>query len=392
MIRVKAHGFQAPRVGPTIAGNTAPISTTCHRYTSMLIFRQMFDQESSTYTYLLADDGTRLAMLIDPVFEQARRDLALIEELGLTLATVLDTHCHADHVTAAWLLKQRTGARIAIAAAAGVEGADRLLKHGERVDFGQRHVQVRSTAGHTDGCLTFVLDDESMAFTGDAILIRGCGRTDFQQGNAAELYHSIRTQIFSLPDTTRLYPAHDYNGLTVTSVAEEKRYNPRFGGQISESDFVGYMHNLGLPHPKKIDVALPANLRSGRPADGLVPDNTPSWAPLTYTFAGLWELDPLWLEEHRDAVRVIDVREVDEFNGPLGHIQGAELIPLGELAARVGDIPDDKPLVTVCRAGGRSAQAIVILRRAARSEAANLAGGMLRWRAQGYGVVGGASN
>ncbi len=358
----------------------------------MLIFRQLFDQESSTYTYLLADDASHKAILIDPVFEQARRDLALIEELGLTLETVVDTHCHADHVTAAWLLKQRTGARIAIAAAAGVEGADRLLKHGERIDFGQRHVQVRETPGHTDGCLTFVLDDESMAFTGDAILIRGCGRTDFQQGNAAHLYHSIRTQIFSLPDTTRLYPAHDYNGLTVTSVAEEKRFNPRFGGQISESDFVGYMNNLGLPYPKKIDLALPANLRSGRPDNGLAPDNTPHWAPLTYTFAGLWELDPRWLEEHHDAVRVIDVREVEEFNGPLGHIVGAELIPLGQLATRVGEIKDDKPLVTVCRAGGRSAQAIVILRRAGRNDAANLAGGMLRWRAQGYGVVGGASN
>ena len=358
----------------------------------MLIFRQLFDQESSTYTYLLADDVSHQAILIDPVFEQARRDLALLDELGLQLVTVLDTHCHADHVTAAWLLKQRTGAHIGIAAQAGVEGADLLLNDGERVELGQRHVQVRSTAGHTDGCLTFVLDDESMAFTGDAILIRGCGRTDFQQGSAARLYRSIRTQIFSLPDNTRLYPAHDYNGLTVTSVAEEKRFNPRFGGQISESDFVGYMNNLGLPHPKKIDVALPANLRSGRPADGQLPDNTPSWAPLTYTFAGLWELDPLWLEEHRNAVRVIDVREVDEFNGPLGHIEGAELIPLGELATRVNQIKNDKPLVTVCRAGGRSAQAIVILRRAGRIEAANLAGCMLRWRAQGYAVTGGSSS
>lgn len=358
----------------------------------MLIFRQLFDQESSTYTYLLADDESREAVLIDPVFEQVRRDLALLGELDLKLVAVLDTHCHADHVTAAWLLKQRTGAHIAIAARAGVEGADRLLAHGELVKFGHRHLQVRETPGHTDGCLTYVLDDESMAFTGDALLIRGCGRTDFQQGSASRLYHSIRTQIFSLPDATRLYPAHDYNGLTVTSVAEEKRFNPRFGGQISESDFVGYMNNLGLPHPKKIDQALPANLRSGRPESGQAPDTEPHWAPLTWTFAGLWELDPRWLEEHRDAVHVIDVREADEFNGPLGHIAGAQLIPLGELAQRVGEIKDDKPLVTVCRAGGRSAQAIVILRRAGRNDAANLAGGMLRWRAQGYAVIGGASN
>ncbi len=358
----------------------------------MLIFRQLFDQESSTYTYLLADDNTHKAILIDPVFEQARRDLALLGELGLDLEAVLDTHCHADHVTAAWLLKQRTGARITIAANGGVAGADQLLKHGDRIAFGQRHVEVRETPGHTDGCLTFVLDDESMAFTGDALLIRGCGRTDFQQGSAARLYHSIRTQIFSLPDATRLYPAHDYNGLTVTSVAEEKRFNPRFGGQISESDFVGYMNNLGLPHPKKIDLALPANLRSGEPESGAAPDSEPHWAPLKYTFAGLWELEPRWLEEHRDAVHVLDVREVEEFAGPLGHIAGAQLIPLGELAQRIAEIPTDRPLVTVCRAGGRSAQAIVILRRAGISNAANLAGGMLGWRGQGLAVIGGSAN
>lgn len=358
----------------------------------MLIFRQLFDQESSTYTYLLGDDESHEALLIDPVFEQARRDLALLTELGLRLTTVLDTHCHADHVTAAWLLKQRTGADIAIAAAGGVEGADRPLRHGDRVQFGRRHVQVRETPGHTNGCLTYVLDDESMAFTGDALLIRGCGRTDFQQGSAARLYHSIRTQIFSLPDATRLYPAHDYNGLTVTSVGEEKRFNPRFGGEISESDFVGYMNNLGLTHPKKIDVALPANLRSGRPENGLAPDDGPGWAPLTYTFAGLWELDPRWLEEHLGQVHVLDVREAEEFDGPLGHIAGAQLVPLGELAARVDEVPRDKPLVTVCRAGGRSAQALVILKRAGLTEAANLAGGMLRWRARGFTTEGGASN
>jgi sulfur dioxygenase len=358
----------------------------------MKIFRQLFDQESSTYTYLLGDSASHEAILLDPVFEQVRRDMALLQELGLKLVMVLDTHCHADHVTSAWLLKQRTGARIAISAKSGVDGADTMLEHGDRVAFGRYYLEVRETPGHTNGCLTYVLDDESMAFTGDALLIRGCGRTDFQQGSAANLYRSIRSQIFSLPDSTQLYPAHDYNGLTVTSVGEEKIFNPRFGGDISESDFTGYMDNLGLGHPKKIDIAVPANLRSGEPEGGELPDDSPSWAPLTYTFAGVWEIDPHWLDEHGPLVTVVDVREEDEFNGPLGHIEGACLFPLGSLAERIDDVPRDKPIVSVCRAGGRSAQATVILRRAGITDVANLAGGMLRWRAQAYPVVGGVQN
>lgn len=354
----------------------------------MLVFRQLFDQESSTYTYLLGDSVSGEAILIDAVFEQTRRDLALLNELGLTLACVLDTHCHADHVTSAWLLAQRTGADIAVSAASGVEGATRYLTQGDRVRFGRRYVEVRETPGHTAGCLTYVLDDESMAFTGDALLIRGCGRTDFQQGDAHQLFRSIHTQVFSLPEDTRLFPAHDYTGLTVTSVAEEKRFNPRLGGQISESDFAGYMNNLGLAHPKKLDIAVPANLKCGRPEGGEVPDATPDWAPLTYTFAGVWELEPHWLEENRGRVRILDVREPEEYDGPLGHIEGAELVPLGELAGRAAALDKDRPLVTVCRAGARSAQATVILRRAGFENVANLAGGMLRWRAQGYPAVG----
>ena len=356
----------------------------------MLIFRQLFDQESSTYTYLLADSTSGEAILIDPVFEQARRDTALLKELSLSLNAVLDTHCHADHVTSAWLLNQQTGAKIGIADASGVSGADLLLKHGDRVSFGSRYVEVRETPGHTDGCLTYVLDDESMAFTGDALLIRGCGRTDFQQGSAANLFRSIQLQIFSLPDDTRLYPAHDYNGLTSTSVGEEKRHNPRFGGEISERYFVGYMDNLGLAHPKKIDIAVPANLKSGKPDSGELPSDTPSWAPVSYTFAGVWEIDPQWLEENIDSVTVLDVREPDEFDGPLGHIRGATLIPLGQLREGCEDVERSRPVVAVCRAGGRSAQATVILKRAGLEQVANLAGGMLRWRTQGFPTDGGS--
>ena len=358
----------------------------------MLVFRQLFDAESSTYTYLLGDTTAREAILIDPVFELARRDTALLRELELTLTCVLETHCHADHVTSAWLLQQHTGTQIAVSRNAGIEGADLYLQQGDRVHFGTRYVEVMETPGHTNGCITYVLDDQSMAFTGDAVLIRGCGRTDFQQGDPARLYQSIRTHVFSLPDATCLFPGHDYNGLTVTSVGEEKRFNPRCGGQISEGDFTGYMNNLGLDHPKKLDIAVPANLKCGRPDNDQLPDDAPAWAPLGYTFAGVWELDPNWLEENPGTVQIIDVRELCEFNGPLGHIADAVLISLDGLAERMAEISTEKPIVTVCRAGGRSAQATFILRRAGFSDVANLAGGMLRWRAQGHPVIGGVND
>jgi sulfur dioxygenase len=356
-----------------------------------LVFRQLFDQSSSTYTYLLADPASRQAVLIDPVFEQVRRDSALISELGLVLVATLETHVHADHVTGAWLLRHKLGSQIELAASGGASGADRLLAHGDVVRFGSRHLTVRATPGHTNSCLTYVLDSERMAFTGDCLLIRGCGRTDFQQGDAAALYRSVKEQIFSLPDDCELWPGHDYQGRTETTVAEEKRLNPRLGGGRSLEDFVGYMKNLGLAHPKQIDVAVPANLRCGQPgADKPVPVE-PSWAPLAYTFAGVWELEPHWLEEHSREVQIIDVRDADEFSGEMGHVPGSQLIPLDQLAERAPSLDRSRPVVAVCRSGGRSAQATIILSRAGFTDVANLAGGMLGWLAQGYPVENSAS-
>ena len=360
----------------------------------MLVFRQLFDPQSSTYSYLLADRPGGEAVLIDPVFEQVQRDAALIGELGLTLVATLETHVHADHVTGAWLMKCRLGSRIMVAAASGANGADRYLAQDDVVGFGDRRLFVRATPGHTSGCLTYVLDDHSLAFTGDCLLIRGSGRTDFQQGDAAAMYRSIREQIFTLPDDCLLYPAHDYRGLTVTSVGEERRFNPRIGGEIGVGDFTGYLNNLRLAHPKMIDVAVPANLRCGRPeGDDAAAASLaePGWAPLHYSFAGVWEIDPLGLEEHSRDVQILDVREPDEFTGPLGHIRGAVLIPLGELAGRSGELAKERPVVAVCRAGGRSAQATNILLQAGLKDVANLAGGMLRWRAEGHPVEGGSS-
>jgi sulfur dioxygenase len=355
----------------------------------MLVFRQLFDPQSSTYSYLVGDGRSREAVLIDPVFEEARRDAALISELDLTLVATLETHIHADHVTGAWVLKHQFGSAIVLSEASGAKDADRYVSHGDRVSFGSRYLEVRATPGHTHGCVTYVLDDENMAFTGDCLLIRGSGRTDFQQGDARAMYRSVRSQILSLPPSCLLYPAHDYRGLTVTSVAEERRYNPRLGGEIGESDFVGYMNNLGLPHPKLIDIAVPANLRCGRPETDMALPAEPSWAPLTFTFAGIWEIQPHSLEEHSDRIQIVDVRQPDEYNGSLGHIRGAKLIPLGELAARAGELAKDRPVVAVCRSGARSAHASVLLQRAGFNEVANLSGGMLRWRAEGHPVEGG---
>src|SRR4051794_24486476 len=306
------------------ASGTAPLRPDC-RGASMLVFRQLFDPQSSTYTYLLGDRPSGQAVLIDPVFEQGRRDTALLAELGLKLVATLETHVHADHVTGAWLLKRRTGSRIMLAAASSADGADRTLAQDDVVAFGGRRLLVRATPGHTSSCLTYVLDDRSMAFTGDCLLIRGSGRTDFQQGDAAAMYRSIHEQIFTLPDECLLYPAHDYRGLTVTSVAEERRFNPRIGGEIGIGDFTGYMKNLRLAHPKMLDVAVPANLRCGRPEndeDAALPAEAasmdPNWAPLRYSFAGVWEIDPHGLEETAAGVQVLDVREAEEFTGPLG--------------------------------------------------------------------------
>jgi sulfur dioxygenase len=357
--------------------------------TRMLIFRQLFDPLSCTYSYLLGDSASHEALLIDPVFEQVRRDEALVRELGLRVIWTLETHVHADHVTGAWLWRQRQVSRIALSAHGGASGADRYLAHGDRVDFGTRHLQVRATPGHTSGCLSYVLDDHTRAFTGDCLLIRGCGRTDFQQGDAGALYRSVHEQLFTLPGGCLLYPAHDYNGLTVSTVDEEQRCNPRLGIDVGEGDFSGTMRHLGLPHPKQMDVAVPANLRCGKPEGDAQPASDPQWAALTFSFGGLWEIQPGALAEVLPQVQLVDVREPSEFEGGLGHIAGSRLLPLGELQARIAELASDRPVVTICRSGARSARAAGMLGKAGFEQVANLAGGLLRWRAQG-GVVEGA--
>ena len=231
-----------------------------------MIFRQLFDRETCTYTYLLADGCE--AVLIDPVREQVNRDGQLIEELELRLRYTLETHIHADHVTGAAQLRDSMGCETVASEAGGVVCVDRPVQHGDVVRFGKRHLSVQSTPGHTNSCVTYVLDDRSMAFTGDALMVRGCGRTDFQGGDAATLYASVHTQILSLPDDCHLFPGHDYTGRTMTTVAEERAHNPRLGGSNTVEDFIRTMGELKLKEPGQIAVTVPANLRCGLPPEG----------------------------------------------------------------------------------------------------------------------------
>uniref|UniRef100_A0A3Q1I1I0 Persulfide dioxygenase ETHE1, mitochondrial n=1 Tax=Anabas testudineus TaxID=64144 RepID=A0A3Q1I1I0_ANATE len=219
-----------------------------------LLFRQLFELESCTYTYLLADTETKEAVLIDPVLETVDRDLKLIHELGLNLKVAVNTHCHADHVTGTGIMRKKVvGLKSAISKFSGAS-ADIQLSEGDKITFGKQYLTVRETPGHTDGCVTLVLADQSMAFTGDALLIRGCGRTDFQQGCAKTLYQSIHEKIFTLPDECLVYPAHDYLGRTVSTVGEERKFNPRLTKNLDE--FMDIMKNLNLPKPKKIGINI----------------------------------------------------------------------------------------------------------------------------------------
>lgn len=224
-------------------------------------FRQLFDEKSWTYTYLLADINSKEAVLIDPVLEQAKRDAQLLQELGLKLTYALNTHMHADHITGTGYLKQLLPGTVSVISEVSGAKADKYLKDNEVVRFGRFELRALGTPGHTNGCMTYVVEEQGIAFTGDTLLIRGCGRTDFQEGNSRTLYKSVHEKIFTLPDNFRLFPAHDYKGNMETTVAEEKQYNPRLTKDVDT--FVEIMENLNLPYPKMIDKAVPANRECG---------------------------------------------------------------------------------------------------------------------------------
>ncbi|XP_013078324.2 persulfide dioxygenase ETHE1, mitochondrial-like isoform X1 [Biomphalaria glabrata] len=226
-----------------------------------LVFRQLLEYKSYTYTYLLADADTNEAVIIDPVIETVDRDVKLVHDLGLKLIYAANTHVHADHVTGSGSIKKLIPTCKSVIAEVSKAKADVKVNEGDLIKFGKFKLEVRSTPGHTDGCITFVLHEKGLVFTGDALLIRGCGRTDFQQGNPGSLYDSIHKKILSLPQSFYVFPAHDYTGQTMSTVGEELRYNPRL--TKPKNEFVEIMKNLNLPYPKQIDKALPANMVCG---------------------------------------------------------------------------------------------------------------------------------
>jgi len=229
-----------------------------------MLFRQLFDQDTGTYTYLIADEASRSAVLVDPVIEQLERDLRLLKELGLKLKYCLETHVHADHITGTARLRELTGCTGVVPEGAPAGCADYFIKDGEVLRVSAVTIKAIATPGHTDSHMAYQVGDDRV-LTGDALLIRGCGRTDFQSGNAAQLYDSITQKLYSLPDETLVYPAHDYHGNTVSTIGEEKAWNPRTHGRDRQG-FADFMNSQNFPYPAKIMEALPANERCGNVA------------------------------------------------------------------------------------------------------------------------------
>jgi len=230
-----------------------------------MLFRQLFDRDSSTYTYLLGDEESRKSLLVDPVLEQINRDLQLLNELDLKLEYIIETHIHADHITAAAKLKEITGCKTLVPSGAKIGCADHFIKNKEIIELGGITIQAINTPGHTDSHMSYLVNNERV-LTGDALLIRGCGRTDFQGGDAGHLYDSVQNGLFTLPDSILVYPAHDYHGYSVSTIGEEKLFNPRFSHRNRE-DFIEFMEHLHLALPDKIMEALPANEQCGQLTD-----------------------------------------------------------------------------------------------------------------------------
>ncbi|GFO72076.1 sulfur dioxygenase [Bathymodiolus japonicus methanotrophic gill symbiont] len=362
-----------------------------------MLFKQLFDTESCTYTYLIADPDNKEAVLIDPVDTQLDVYLDLLKEHKLTLKYSLETHVHADHVTASGMLRQKLGAKTAVNSLCGADSADTQIQDGDIFEFGANEtIKVISTPGHTPGSTSFLWRDR--VFTGDALLIDGCGRTDFQGGSAGAQYDSITQRLFTLPDDTIVYPGHDYKGRWISNTAQERRSNSRLAGKTKQ-EFVDIMHNLNLPKPKLIDMAVPANRYCGideelanQAAEQRVEGSDPKRQ--TSTMEELVNqvrpnITEIAVQKARDiidnsAVTIVDVREENEFN--VGHLDNAILLPRGVLEFKINSVPAlaDKSaaIIVYCATGKRSALSANTMQNMGYTNVLSIAGGYEAWKQQ----------
>ncbi len=336
-----------------------------------MLFREL--NRSSCKSYLLACEGTHRALLIDPVRERVERYLAVLAYYGCQLELVIDTHTHADHHTAAWDLRDLTGARIAMHRRAPAPHIDLHVDDGHLLAVGGLELRVLYTPGHTPDAISLYTGDR--VFTGDTLLIHGTGRADFAGGDPGAQYDSITQKLFALPDATLVFPSHDYRGHTQSTVGEEKRTNPRVAGHSREA-YIELMNNLGLPLPEKIQEALQSNLSA-------IEDGSVQFPPLS-SLSTVRQLAPLEVRARMvqgPAPLLLDVREPDEYSGELGHIPGSVLVPLKQLSARASELAPFKQqdVIVICRAGVRSTTAAAMLTGLGFEHVANLKGGMIDW-------------
>ena len=305
-----------------------------------LAIRQLFDRESCTYTYLIYDADSLEGAIIDPVIGLFERDMNIIEELGIELLYTLETHAHADHITGSGKIRQNTGAKIVYGEKTGVAAIDILIEDGQSLPLGRYEINAISTPGHTSGCTSYYI--EGYLFCGDTLLIRGCGRTDFQDGNPEVLYDSIFQRLFALGDDTVVYPAHDYIGRTSSTIGEEKKWNPRLGGNRSKQAFVDLMNNLNLDMPKHIHEAVPANINVGINFD-----------PNRYLLSdySMNDLHQVWLNPPANSL-ILDNRTVEEY--AKSHVPGSRNIPMGTEAEHIDELSAYDHIYIYCRSGRRA--------------------------------------
>lgn len=322
---------------------------------------QLFDTASSTYTYVLFDEHSREALIIDPVDEQIERDLAVLREHGLKLVWAVETHAHADHITSAGKLAELAGAKTAAPEGCGIGTASVQLTDGATLSFGAHQLQALHTPGHTAGSMSFVWRsaDAVHAFTGDTLLINGCGRTDFQSGSAAALYKSLTQVLFALPDAAVVWPGHDYQGRTHSTIGQEKSSNARVAGK-TEAEFVALMDGLQLPKPKRIDEAVPANLQSGLRHDA---DAALDWAVRPQAaYAGDVSAHLAWQWVSGGEAVLVDVRTDAEREWvgfvpdavPVAWKQWPGMAMNAAFDEQIQSAAGDKAVVLLCRSGVRS--------------------------------------